>query len=189
MKKLLWFGICMVAAILLLAIPVSGTVVVLQCGDTLNQNPGWVLRGTAVTGFDGSTSGIFWNQLTAVNRQMEPIGGATIVNLGVVDFDTITVNELAALSYSTTPIDGNDDATNQLVNGDVFAVRTSDGNLVKVKVLDYGYDIELQWVTYKWGAACQPVNPVPEFPSAFLPVTLIIGLLGTILVIRKINEN
>jgi hypothetical protein len=32
-------------------------------------------------------------------------------------------------------------------------------------------------------------SPVPEFPSVLLPVTMIIGVLGTILFIRKTKEN
>jgi hypothetical protein len=184
---LLWFGIGLVAAILLFALPVSASVV--QCGDVLNQNSGWVLRGTYTMGFDSSDSGLFWAQKIDPVRQMEPIGGAAIVNLGVVDFDAITADQLAMLSYSTTPIDGNNDATNQLVNGDVFAVKTSDGNLAKVKVLDYGYNIELQWVTYYWGETCKPVIPAPEFPSLFLPATLIAGFLGAVLLIQRTREH
>jgi hypothetical protein len=31
--------------------------------------------------------------------------------------------------------------------------------------------------------------PVPEFPSAFLPATLIIGMLGVVLLFQRIREN
>ena len=33
--------------------------------------------------------------------------------------------------------------------GDVFAVRTNQGNYAKVKVLTYGYDLQIRWVTYR----------------------------------------
>ncbi len=79
---------------------------------------------------------------------MVPENGATIVNLGVVNFNSITKAQLQSYSYSTTPIDGNNDATNQLVNGDVFAVHTSDGHYAKVKIVTYGYNLQIQWVTY-----------------------------------------
>ena len=44
---------------------------------------------------------------------------------------------------------GNNDPANRLVAGDVFAVLTNKGNYAKVKVVTYGYDLQIQWVTYK----------------------------------------
>ena len=34
------------------------------------------------------------------------------------------------------------------MTGDVFAVRTAEGNYAKVLVVAYGYNMEIQWVTY-----------------------------------------
>lgn len=102
----------------------------------------------------GNLSGpgdIWWEQVNAVERKMVPIAGAKLVNLGKVDFNAITHAELQNLTYSTTPIPGNNDATNQLVTGDVFAVITNAGNFTKIKVVNYGYDMTIQWVTYKLG--------------------------------------
>ncbi|WP_058997250.1 hypothetical protein [Leptolyngbya sp. NIES-2104] len=39
--------------------------------------------------------------------------------------------------------------SNQLTNGSVFAVRTNSGNFAKVQVIEYGYNIKIQWVTYR----------------------------------------
>jgi hypothetical protein len=39
--------------------------------------------------------------------------------------------------------------SNSLTNGNVFAVRTNSGNFAKVQVLAYGYDLQIQWVTYR----------------------------------------
>ncbi|KAM3093739.1 hypothetical protein ACKFKG_18485 [Phormidesmis sp. 146-35] len=51
------------------------------------------------------------------------------------------------------PILEDDDPTafrrNLLTNGNVFAVRTNSGNFAKVQVLSYGYDLQVQWVTYR----------------------------------------
>jgi hypothetical protein len=44
--------------------------------------------------------------------------------------------------------------SNQLTNGSVFAVRTNSGNFAKVQVIEYGYNIKIQWVTYR-----PPVEP------------------------------
>jgi hypothetical protein len=94
------------------------------------------------------TSDLFWQQQTAVLRQMVPENGATLVNLGVRDFDSITGVELSELRYSTAPIPGNALGTNLLVPGDVFAVRSTEGNFAKVKVVTYARDLGVQWVTF-----------------------------------------
>jgi hypothetical protein len=119
-----------------------------------------ILKGTFCFDFDTGTESVpgnplappfdvFWEQQTSVLRRMDAITPAQIVNLGVADFNSITADTLASLTYSATPIDGNNDPTNKLVTGDVFAVRTNQGNYAKVKVLNYGYNLQLQWVTYK----------------------------------------
>jgi hypothetical protein len=79
---------------------------------------------------------------------MTPQHSASIINLGAVDFSSLTAANLQTLAYATTPIVGTDDATNKLVNGDVFAVRTTNGNYAKVLVVTYESDIVIQWVTY-----------------------------------------
>jgi hypothetical protein len=82
-------------------------------------------------------------------RTLDPQAGAAIVNLGAINFGSLSCAGLRSEPYANVPIDGNDDATNQLVNGDVFAVRTNQGNYAKVQVISYGYDLELKFVTYR----------------------------------------
>jgi hypothetical protein len=81
-------------------------------------------------------------------RLMTPQNSAGIINLGAVDFSSLTAANLQTLAYATTPIVGTDDATNKLVTGDVFAVRTTNGNYAKVLVVTYGQALLIQWVTY-----------------------------------------
>ncbi|HMG76209.1 MAG TPA: hypothetical protein VK582_22105 [Pyrinomonadaceae bacterium] len=98
----------------------------------------------------GTTTGdIWWEQIDTVRRQMVPQNSAKIINLGPVDFDALTHVELQNLPYGTTPIPGNNDASNKLVNGDVFAVQTNAGNYAKIKVLNYDYNMKVQWVNYR----------------------------------------
>jgi hypothetical protein len=78
---------------------------------------------------------------------MRPQGRARIVNLGPLDFDSISPASLGKLVYSIGPVIG-DDEHNQLVVNDVFAVLTNNGYYAKVKVLETGYDIRLQWTTF-----------------------------------------
>ena len=113
------------------------------------------LHGTLFFDFDRgvelatlNTADVFWHQYTAVIRTMDPINGATIVNLGAVNFNNIALAQLKSYRYSTTPLDGNNDATNLLVAGDVFAVHTSSGHYAKVLIMVYGYNLGIQWVTY-----------------------------------------
>ncbi len=108
---------------------------------------------TGVQGGLGSDFDIWWEQITDTKRQMVPRNNARIVNLGLVNFNTLTADSLQKQTYSTTPIPGNNDASNKLVPGDVFAVLTAQGNYAKVKVLSYGYNLNIQWVTYKLNPA------------------------------------
>jgi hypothetical protein len=115
-----------------------------------------VLKGTWTFDLDTGTEAgvsasadIWWEQMTTVQRQMASQNGAGLLNLGVADFNSVTAAGLQKLPYSPAPIPGNDDATNKLVNGDVFAVRTQAGNFAKVMVVTYGYNLTIEWVTYQ----------------------------------------
>ncbi len=113
-----------------------------------------VLDGTFLFNLDTgqqteSGASVWWEQQTNVARQMTPWNGATLINLGPVNFATLSPTALLGLPYASTPIPGNNDATNKLVNGDVFAVHTAAGNFAKVMVVDYGYNMTIQWETYK----------------------------------------
>lgn len=112
-----------------------------------------ILKGTWTFNFDTGAEGapgpdVWWDQETTVLRQMLPMDAARIINIGVTNFNAITTDVLQKLTYGTTPISGNNDLTNRLVPGDVFAVLTNQGNFAKVEVLQYGYDLKIQWVTY-----------------------------------------
>ncbi len=103
------------------------------------------------TGVEGVDGDVFWEQHTSTIRSLEPSGGARIVNLGSVNYTAVTPAVLQTLAYSSTGIVGNDDSSNQLVVGDVFAVLTNQGNYAKAQVLAYGYDLQIKWTTYRLG--------------------------------------
>lgn len=100
------------------------------------------------TGVEGGNGDVWWQQKTDVDRSMVPRGKAQIINLGVVNFNLVSAAQLQNLNYSTMPIEGSNNASNQLMNGDVFAVRTNSGNYAKAKILEYGYNLKIQWETY-----------------------------------------
>ena len=162
-KRFPWWIIAVAAGIVLLI--VIGIVVFLLVRDdggssgsneTVVSSGTGTIPGTFLFDVDSGTvtqsgADLFWRQRTDVLRQMEPQGNATLVNLGVRDFDSLTGDQLSKLTYTTAPIIGNADRTNQLVNGDVFAVHSADGNFAKVKVVSYARDIGIQWVTLRVG--------------------------------------
>ena len=130
--------------------PSTGTV---SSGTTMIKGT-WLFdceTGTLVSP-QTQTADIWWEQIDNVKRRMTPTGGAGIVNLGPVDFNLLTPAVLQSLSFGSTSIPGNNDASNQLTVNDVFAVRTKSGNIAKIKVLQYGYDLKVQWVTYKFAS-------------------------------------
>jgi hypothetical protein len=130
---------------------VNSSIAVVSQGTTVIKGT-WILdceTGALV----GDTAGdIWWEQIDNVKRQIVPINGASIVNLGKVNFASVTPLALQALTYGKLPIIGNNDSSNQLVNDDVFAVRTNAGNYTKIRVVQYGYDLKIEWATYKSGS-------------------------------------
>jgi hypothetical protein len=147
MRKIM--GIC--GTLVLLAAPWICTGSVVSSGTT--EIPGTDLFDfdTGVLTTTGSSADVWWDQMTTTTRAMQAQNGATLVNIGVVNFAAITVPQLEALSYGTTPIDGSN-GTSVLVTGDVFAVHTNLGNYAKVLVtgpLDTSSDngLPIQWET------------------------------------------
>jgi DNA-binding beta-propeller fold protein YncE len=147
--------------------------------DLIAPSTGIVSSGTTIikgtwrfdceTGLLGSDStriaDIWWEQIDSVKRQIMPIGGAGIVNLGQVAFDVVTPSVLQTLSFGSKPIPGNNDATNELKVNDVFVVRTKSGNIAKIKVLQYGYDLRVEWVTYRFAVPYHTVGTGYTMPE------------------------
>jgi hypothetical protein len=139
---------------------------VVRPAQTIVSQGTTVLKGTWIfdceTGAQGGgfsgPGDIWWEQMDNVKRQMVPVGGAGIVNLGTVNFANVTPAVLQTLKYGKVPIPGNNDASNQLVTGDVFGVLTNAGNFAKILVVQYGYDMKIQWVTYKLASGYHPIG-------------------------------
>jgi hypothetical protein len=106
----------------------------------------------------GTNADIWWEQEDSIKRKMVPLGNAKIINLGAVDFNLVTPCVIQSYMYTNTPITGNNDASNKLVAGDVFCVLTNEGNYCKIKVIAYGYDLQVQWVTYKLNPAYSKIG-------------------------------
>jgi hypothetical protein len=97
-----------------------------------------------------SNPDVNWS-VTGPVRQMTPENGASVANIGVTNFTNVTAAQVKALSFGTTPIDGNADPGNKLVPGDVWAVHTDLGAWVKVLVTGYNVsNISVQYVLYQY---------------------------------------
>lgn len=94
----------------------------------------------------------------AISCVLIVVGQSKLVSLGKVDFKSITIIQLVQQTYNQSFLSCNNDATNELQTGDVFAVKTNGNNLAKVLVVGYtasggSYRIKLQWATYTPGGS------------------------------------
>ena len=102
------------------------------------------------TGSEVNSGGdVYWHIHSSTLRTLDPQGIAALVNIGLVDFAKITLADLQKFVYSNAPINGSPNSNNQLPTGDVFAVLTNKGNNAKVKIIAYGSNLSIRWVTYK----------------------------------------
>jgi hypothetical protein len=144
-----------------------------------------ILHSTYTWDFDSGNeraagADVWWDRVdTDVWRLMPSTAGPGLVNIGLVDFDSITLPRLAGLRYTTcTPskvpppgcgIEGSPGPDNKLVAGDVFAVQTDVGNFAKVKILTYGRSLHIRWVTYAKQPKVELGAISLTFPKIFPP--------------------
>jgi hypothetical protein len=113
------------------------------------------LKGTWTFDFDGGVQGpaggadVWWEQIDTVSRLLVPQSGAMLAHLGKPNFDAVSLQTLKTQAYTANPINGSNNAQNQLKPGTVIAVKTSAGRYAKMKVNTYGYNLGITWVTYK----------------------------------------
>jgi len=103
------------------------------------------------TGVQGPPAGadIWWEQVDNVIRFLVPQSGAMLAHMGKPDFDAVSLQALHAQPYTGTPINGSNNASNQLSPGTVIAIKTNAGRYAKMKINSYGYNLGISWVTYK----------------------------------------
>lgn len=95
---------------------------------------------------------VIWRQTNSSVRHLMVEPGARIVNLGPVNFADLKLDQLDGLTYRSQRIEGSD-GSNELVVGDVFAVRTKGRNYAKAIVTGVfdpkqNNGLILEWVTY-----------------------------------------
>ncbi|HEV7858451.1 MAG TPA: hypothetical protein VGO91_07460 [Pyrinomonadaceae bacterium] len=98
---------------------------------------------------------VWWKQDDQTTRSLVPLNNTRLATIGARspdDFEKLSLTELQGLNYSMTPLSGNDDKSNQLLKGSVFAVEMEGDDFTdyaKVQVLEYGPDLKIRWTIYR----------------------------------------
>jgi hypothetical protein len=90
-----------------------------------------------------------WDQISSVERYIEPGHGAQFHVIGIVDFASIGYSDLLGYSYSSENINGSNDSSNQIPAGTVVAAITNEGRYNKFRIDVYGYVLTITWLTYE----------------------------------------
>ena len=103
------------------------------------------------TGVQGPPTGadVWWEQVDNTIRFLVPQSGAMLAHMGKPNFDAVSLQTLQSRPYTANPINGSNNASNQLTPGTVIAVKTNTGRYAKVKINSYGYNLGITWVAYK----------------------------------------
>ena len=91
-----------------------------------------------------------------------------------------TINDADSIPIGITSLD----SFTQVGGRDAF-VWADDPPNHRIYIDDYQGETDV----YTIRLCGEPTNPVPEFPSIFLPVTMIIGFLGSVFLIQRTREH
>lgn len=109
---------------------------------------------------------VFWEGETETSRRLRPLSPSEVgvaaptsklANLGIRDFDGVSLADLRDAPYSSQPIKGGD-VEDQMPVGTVIAVHTTKGNFAKVRVdgrdvagtrPDTYHNMAVRWVTFE----------------------------------------
>ena len=132
-------------------------------GETTTYSSGiGTVEGTA--GFDldegigypevlNSDRDIRWQQQTEVLRYLETKNDSLLYVAGAIDFDNVSYESIIDAPLSSEAIDGSNNENNQIPNNTVIYAKTSENRYSKFEILNYGYDLTIQWETYQPGTS------------------------------------
>jgi len=83
---------------------------------------------------------LWWEQVSSTERYLVPQNGATVANLGIVDFDSVV--DCSIYTLSTDPINGSI-GNNTIPDGTVLVIKTDIGNCAKMRIDNYGVDMDV----------------------------------------------
>ena len=180
MKRINRFG-----SVLVLAAAVMGWVLAPGVATAISVSQGSItIPGTFLFDLDAGAiapagADIWWEQVDSTTRMIAPQGAATLVNLGLVNFGSLTYAQLQSLTYTAAAINGSD-VGNVLVPGDVFAVKTDLGNYAKVLVTGRFDSTQNNGLPIEWVTVNQTHQEAVPEASSTLPLFgfSALGLLG-----------
>jgi hypothetical protein len=96
--------------------------------------------------------------------QPNPWSNAEMTVIGNRDFERVTLPALQRATYSRHGVNASRDARNQLPYGTVLGVRTSEGQLAKLRINQSRGDfVDFEWITFALPSeGPSPVSPVVE---------------------------
>lgn len=94
-------------------------------------------------------SDFWWQQKTDTERSIMPKNGAKFCVIGQSSNQSLTNIELAKLSYSSSEILANNNHSNRIPNGTQVAYKTKQGRYGLMKILNYGYNLEIEFKTLR----------------------------------------
>lgn len=107
--------------------------------------------GTESTNSESSPD-FWWEQVDEVTRYIVPQNGSLFTLytrvLPTKNFDDITVDDIKQRNLTPDKIDGSDNKSSKIFAGTILIYQTDEGRYGKMKVLNYGYNLSIQWVTY-----------------------------------------
>jgi len=94
----------------------------------------WDIEGNA---FDaGKSADVWWQQVSIVERYLNPQNGAQLSILKNVDYKDVHLDTLRRANYGSNKLSGSDRHP-LLSYGTIIGIKTAEGNYAKVKVLRY----------------------------------------------------
>lgn len=116
----------------------------------------FTVRGTYSVNLDlgiqakGSKDADFWwRQKTKTERSLVPLNGAQFCIIGPTSQAKLSKEELEKLVYSADEILADDNHSNRIPKGTVIAYRTKNRRVGTMKILEYGYNLEIEFYTLK----------------------------------------
>jgi hypothetical protein len=96
------------------------------------------------TACDGNAD-FFWEQVDAVERYLRPRNGALVAVAGTT---SVNYQGCIALTLSDTPLNGSNNASNQIPAGVYVCAKTSADRISQFRINTYGYDLAIGYTTW-----------------------------------------
>lgn len=90
----------------------------------------------------------WWQQKDKIRRSIVPKNGAEFCIIGQKQPMPVSKSDLEKLNYSDTEIIADNSQANQIPTGMILGYITKEGRFGYMKILSYGYDLEIEFYTY-----------------------------------------